>query len=309
MVCWQALPWIKWNNPVATVSHIFGNIILCLVVIAAVLLGILFLVPSQWPDTANASFLREGSISGPAPSPPLQEPSPARAIDVPILVYHNIHPPYVGESDAVRKVTISPDVFEKEMNYLNMSGYHVISFSALEQYLDNGTQLPPRPIIISLDDCWEDQFTYAFPILRKYHFSAAFFVITNYVGHRDFLSWAQVRQLSSTGMTIGSHSRTHPFLDRVLDRTRLIAEIEGSKRTIEEEIKTPVNEFAYPYGAFDQSVVALVKSAGYRSARADYPGIWHSKNDEYFLSAINAPPEIEAFEKRLSNSSEAEEFH
>lgn len=173
----------------------------------------------------------------------------------------------------------------------------------LKQYLRVGGHLPPNPVILSFDDGWEDQFTYAFPVLRKYGFTATFFIVTNYVGRRDFLSWNQIRNLASAGMTIGSHSCTHPFLSRIVDHSVLESEISGCKRTIELHLGKPIEEFAYPYGAFNQSVIQLVEKAGYRSARADYFGMWHSKNDQYFLSAINAPPNLDAFKRACVGTS------
>ena len=185
------------------------------------------------------------------------------------------------------------------MKYLQAAGFHVISFGDLERYLDRGIPLPPQPVILSFDDGWEDQLTYALPILQKYRYTATFFIVTNYVGLRDFLSWSQLRQLYLAGMIIGSHSRSHPFLDRITNPNLLESEIVESKLTIEQHLGSSVNEFAYPYGAYNQAIIAMVEKAGYRAARADYPGVWHSNNDRYFLSAVTAPADVTAFEKRL----------
>lgn len=268
---------------------------------ALVLFGAFLVVTSNWwPDTVYASLLKEASSVGAKPSFQSDVSLDKGAVNVPILVYHNIRPPFAGETAAIKKTTITPDNFEAEMKYLQKAGYRVISFGVLERYLDNGASLPRQSIIISFDDCWEDQFTFAFPILKKYHYTATFFIITNYINQRDFMTWDQVHQLSSAGMTIGSHSRSHPFLDRITDPDKLESEIGESKQIIEQHLGKQIHEFAYPYGAFDQRVIALAKKMGYSSARADYPGILHSNNDRYSLSAINAPNDPVAFFKRLS---------
>ena len=274
------------------------TIVYLAIVAAAILFWALdFGVQNRRIDNAYAALLEEASPAGSAPPPRSSGPLTPDAARVPILVYHNIHPPYPGEAEKIRKVTTPPELFEREMHYFQAAGYHVISFGILEQYLKVGGHLPPNPVILSFDDGWEDQFTYAFPVLRKYGFTATFFIVTNYVGRRDFLSWNQIRKLASAGMTIGSHSCTHPFLSRIVDHSVFESEISGSKRTIELHLGKPIEEFAYPYGAFNQSVIQLVEKAGYRSARADYFGMWHSKNDQYFLSAINAPPNLDAFKR------------
>ena len=283
--------------------HEISKVTLSLTIAALLLFGAFFVIISNWrSDMAYANLLKEASSVGVKPSFRSDVSLDKGAVNVPILVYHSIRPPFAGETDAIKKTTITPDNFEAEMKYLQKAGYRVIPFGDLERYLDKRVSLPPQSIIISFDDCWEDQFTFAFPILKKYRYTATFFIVTNYIDHRDFLTWNQVRQLSSAGMTIGSHSRSHPFLDQIGDPNRLESEIGESKQIIEQHLGRPLYEFAYPYGAFDQRVIALVKKMGYSSARADYPGIWHSNNDRYCLSAINAPNNPIAFRKRLSSA-------
>ena len=101
------------------------------------------------------------------------------------------------------------------MKFLYENGYHIITFATLIHYLDGADELPAKPVIITFDDGWEDQFGYALPGLEKYHYSATFFVVTNFVGSPGFLSWSQLRRLLAEGMEIGSHSRSHPHLDKI----------------------------------------------------------------------------------------------
>jgi peptidoglycan/xylan/chitin deacetylase (PgdA/CDA1 family) len=223
------------------------------------------------------------------------------AIGVPILVYHIVRPSYPTDDQAVKGLAQTPEVFEAEMKYLAESGYHVIPFSALEDHISKNTLLPAKPIVISFDDGWGDQFKYAFPILEKYHYTATFFVFTNPIGTRGFMTWDDLRALRDAGMTIGSHTRSHPFLLKITDPVILWNEIDGSKKTLEKNLGITVNEFAYPFGRYNATTTAIVKKAGYRSARGDYVRKDSTQSiDKLFeLSALNAPTSIALFVRKF----------
>jgi len=219
---------------------------------------------------------------------------------LPILVYHIVRPSYPNDSKAVLAIAHTPEVFDAEMKYLGDAGYHIVSFGDLESFFRGGKALPEHPIIISFDDGWSDQYTYAFPILEKYHYTATFFVFTNPIGTKGFISWDELRAMRDAGMTIGSHSRSHPYLTRIEDPTKLLNEILGSKQVLERELGTTIKEFAYPFGQYSPSIVAAVAQAGYLSARGDryYKGD-QSAGRLYELDAMNAPTTTEEFAKKF----------
>jgi len=220
---------------------------------------------------------------------------------VPILVYHIVRPSYPSDSRAVTALAHTPQVFDAEMKYLGDAGYHITTFAALESHLEQGTPLPSDPIILSFDDGWSDQFTYAFPILEKYHYTAEFFVFTNPIGHRGFLTWDNLRTMLKAGMVIGDHTRSHPFLTKITDPAKLWNEIDGSKLLLEKTLGITVNEFAYPFGQHDATTTALVEEAGYKAARGDYlkRGGTTSLSQIYALGALNAPTTTAAFMLRF----------
>lgn len=225
----------------------------------------------------------------------------AAAVRVPILVYHIVRPSYPDDSPAVRSLALTPETFDAELAYLARAEYHVISFSDLERYFAQHAPLPEKPVIISFDDGWKDQFTYAFPLLVQHNYKATFFVFTNAIGRPGFVSWDDLEEMQDAGMTIGSHSRSHPYLTRAATSS-LESEIRGSKRILEERLGVPVNEFAYPFGQYTQAIVALVKEAGYRSARGDFESGKQAAARLYELSALNAPTTIAAFERKFPST-------
>lgn len=234
------------------------------------------------------------------PAAPVAATSSSAVARVPILVYHIVRPSHPNDSAAVRTLAHTPEVFDAEMKYLAGAGYHVISFGDLERHFRSGAVLPSNPIIISFDDGWRNQFEYAFPILEKYGYPATFFIFTRSIGARGFVTWDNVRTMRAAGMTVGSHSFSHPFLTRMTDPILLWNEIYGSKKELEKNLGVTVDEFAYPFGQYDADIVALVKKAGYASARGDYYyGATQSADRLYELSALNAPTTTALFARRF----------
>lgn len=262
--------------------------------------GSFFLMQQGHAGSARAELRSDQSLYAEMPitasAPPLTASS-TETVKVPILVYHIVRPSYSSDSQAVKALAHTPEIFDAEMKYLAEAGYTVIPFSALEDYFKDGTPLPARPIIISFDDGWSDQFEYAFPILEKYHYPATFFVFTNPIGTRGFLTWDDLRAMRDAGMTIGSHSRSHPYLTKITDPAVLWSEIDGSKQTLEKNLGITVREFAYPFGLYDATTTAAVVKAGYVSARGDYVrrGGAQSLEQIYSLSALNAPTTLALF--------------
>ncbi|NNM83780.1 polysaccharide deacetylase family protein [Candidatus Parcubacteria bacterium] len=245
--------------------------------------------------TSNPLLYAEITASS-SPDMPLVLP---KEILLPILVYHVVRPSYPSDSAAIRAIALTPENFNAEMKYLGDAGYHVVRFGDLEAYFASGTPLPSKPIILSFDDGWSDQFKYAFPILERYHYPVTFFVFTNAIGHRGFLTWDQLRQLIQAGMNIGDHTRSHPYLTTITSTSTLLNEIVGSRQLLEQKLGVPVNEFAYPFGLYNAHIIELVKEAGYKSARGDYYHEGQSLNHLFDLPALNAPTTLALFKQRF----------
>ncbi|MBV8132290.1 MAG: polysaccharide deacetylase family protein [Alphaproteobacteria bacterium] len=232
-------------------------------------------------------------------TPPTDSQQPAspvkRTTKVPILVYHHVSQTISEGSPGLRRLTVTAEVFAQQMQYLQDNGYHVITFSDVADFFENGKELPALPIIISFDDGWATQFEYALPSLEKYHYTATFFVVTDYIGRPGFISWPQLQTLLTDGMKIGSHSRSHPRLSKITDSAKLWDQIYDSKTILETQLETPVEEFAYPYGSYNAKAAELVKLAGYRAGRGCCSGIAHTSRDVFTLKAIMAPNDLEKF--------------
>lgn len=205
---------------------------------------------------------------------------------VPILRFHRVTPERYG---SLREPVW---LFDLQLRYLKWRGYRSAS---LQDLVDH--KLPPHPVIITFDDGYEDNYYYVAPILRKYHFSATIFIITEDVGginrwdvqagrnRLKMMSWFQIRSLQRQGITIGSHTLTHPYLTSV-NRGTARKEIVESKRILEEKLGRPVRFFAYPYGDVNPSIEKMVKKAGYQAAVSVHEGVNERAQDPYNLYRI-----------------------
>jgi peptidoglycan/xylan/chitin deacetylase (PgdA/CDA1 family) len=269
-------------------------------VLIAALLTLALLFPAQCLPSPPQQITPNAAETQPSAASPPDSQQPAlrekRTAKVPILVYHHVGQSISeNSSSALRRLTVTAEIFAQQMQYLQDNGYHVITFSDLADFFEKGKELPTLPVIISFDDGWETQFEYALPSLEKYHYPATFFVITNYIGRPGFISWPQLQTLLTQGMSIGSHSRSHPRLTKITDSAKLWDQIFNSKIILETQLETSVEEFAYPYGLYDAKAAAAVKQAGYRAGRGCCSGIAHTSGDVFALKAVMVPNDMDKF--------------
>lgn len=229
-----------------------------------------------------------------------KKPLMGQTITVPVIVYHSIRPGYSGETDMVKRYTTNPDIFEKELIYLKEKNYNVISFDEMLKYFDTGKPLREKSVILTFDDGWESQYKYAFPLLKKYGFTGTFFIFTNAIGHKHFMTWDQIKEMDAAGMIIGGHTKTHPYLTKIIDPNKLADEINGGKKIIEEHLGKTIQTFAYPFGLYNDAVVQAVRDAGYRIGRTSSVGINHTEKDLLVLKCLydrNSLATFNVFEK------------
>lgn len=210
-----------------------------------------------------------------------------RTIRVPILMYHYISVPPPDADKYRLDLSVTPDAFETQMDYLQINGYHPIRVSDLMDYLLNGTPLPPKPIVLTFDDGYSDIYENAYPILKNHKFPATFFVITKFVNENrwGYMNWAQLDEVAKNGFEIGSHTLDHPSL-RAKSRTYQTTEIADSKKMLEDRLGGKVVSFAYPAGQYDATTISVLRSAGYWGAVTEIQGTSQSTDLAYELKRI-----------------------
>jgi len=202
-------------------------------------------------------------------------------------MYHHVAVP-PPHADAIRRdLSVSPADFEAQLRYLIENGYQPVTLSDLMIHLRLGQPLPDKPVIVTFDDGFKDQYTNAYPLLKRYGFVATFFIITCFVdeGRDEYMSWADVELLHADGMEIGSHSYTHPTLSGK-SFEYIVWQTLGSKEAIEARTHEPVRFFSYPSGQHDQRVIDVLRSAGYWGAVTVEAGSLQSSQHPFELRRI-----------------------
>lgn len=256
---------------------------MALVAVLAVLsaIGTVKVLPSSsgtavgGPLPMYPNFLAPTSTAVPPPpeTPLSKAPQPVSAavpvgphLDVPILYYHyirNVVP--TAQNVLAFNLSISPGLFAAQMALLHADGAHTITLSTLVSALAGRATLPPHPVVLTFDDGYSSFATAAEPVLARYGFVATDFVVSGFLGRGGYMTANQVIDMDAAGMVIGSHTAHHVDLAAVsLAEAR--AEIDTGKAVLEQLLRHPVLDFAYPYGGFNSAVVALVEQAGFRDA-------------------------------------------
>ncbi|WP_299455261.1 polysaccharide deacetylase family protein, partial [uncultured Pigmentiphaga sp.] len=181
--------------------------------------------------------------------------------------------------------------FAWQMGWLKHAGYHVISLDEAWQGLFAGKPLPPRAVVLTFDDGYENFAEHAWPILRKHGFPATVFLVSSLIGAKaDWLddmgerpalmSKDTIRRLHAEGVTFGSHAVTHVRLSQQTpDEQR--RQIAGSKAGLEDLLGAAVRHFCYPYGDYDTHCRDLVAEAGYRTGLTCIRGAANTANNAY----------------------------
>ena len=201
---------------------------------------------------------------------------------VPVLTYHHVGIP----STKWRLLTVSSQSFEYQMNFLKRHGFHVISFEDLVEGIKVGRQFVRNTVVIQFDDGYEDNYKYAYPILKKYGFPAMVFLVSSKIGTPGFLTWDEVKEMEKDNFLAGAHTRHHPYLPS-LTMVQAQDEITGSKKEIEDHLGHSINYFAYPTGGFSSDVKRWVKEAGYKAAVTTNRGKDRFNVDPYELKRIH----------------------
>jgi len=214
------------------------------------------------------------ALRGQRLAPSIRYLPPASAA-VPILMYHHVADPPPG-ADAIRRdLSVGVTAFAAQMTYLADQGFHTLTLTDLYQHLTTGRPLPDRPIILTFDDGYRDNYEFAFPILRRRGQVGTFFLITSYVGQGEYLTWEQAREMATGGMVLQSHSLNHADLEKS-STAEVIRQVTESKAILEREVGTLVEYFCYPAGRYDGRTVAALQSAGYRAAVTTRYGTEHT---------------------------------
>lgn len=200
---------------------------------------------------------------------------------VPILMYHYIRDAS-GEDELGKNLSVSPENFDAQMRWLKDNDFETVKVSDLADTervaLSRVNGEGKMPIVLTFDDGYTDAYKEAFPVLKKYGFTADFFIIMSYPDKKDgYMTWDQINSLKKANMEIGAHTLTHPDLTD-LDSDKAWPQITDSKDDTE--------VFCYPSGKYNDRIKDLVKEANYVAAVTTKPGVATEKTKLFDLPRI-----------------------
>lgn len=206
---------------------------------------------------------------------------------IPILMYHYIgdyyNPSATGPDNALMgNLAVPKAKFEEQMSYLHSKGYSTIDLSDLTLYKQGKFKLPKKPIVLTFDDGYQDFYTNAFPILKKFGLKAEVYVVANFIGKNGYLTAAMIHELSQSNLVkIGSHGMTHADLTSIPLESAL-HEIDQSKVILEQKFSIKVTDFCYPFGKYNSTLESEAQKV-YATATTTEFGHW---NNETVSNAI-----------------------
>jgi peptidoglycan/xylan/chitin deacetylase (PgdA/CDA1 family) len=184
---------------------------------------------------------------------------------VPILEYHVLG---AAPADApYPELYVTRTDFHRQMNWLDEHGYEAVTLEAVEDAWYRGGTLPTKPVVLSFDDGYRPQFTYALPELRRHGWPG----VLNLKAEGSDLYTSNVEAMIDAGWELAAHTINHQDLT-TLGAPELEEEVAGSREMLHREYGVPVKNFCYPAGQFSETVIEAVEEAGYTGATTEIPG-------------------------------------
>ena len=223
---------------------------------------------------------------------------------VPILVYHQ----FTERNRSRQKLEITKRRFSEQMQYLRDRGYRVIRLSELARFFDQAADIPPKSVVITMDDGYRSIYDVAFPILKEFGYPATVFIYSEFVGAGAGLSWDQMREMVASGLIdVQPHSKTHSNLTKLNAKDRA-----GYASSVRKEIRDPTTRisrklgkraysFTYPYGATNDAIVKELRRQGFQMGMTVKRGSNPAFASAYRLrrSQIYSTHDLSAFAKQL----------
>lgn len=240
---------------------------------------------------------------------------------VPVFMYHHVNR-HKGDM-----VTVTPEVFERQMKYLHTSGYKTVKPGELLSYIKGDSMFNEKAVMITFDDGWLDNYLFAYPILEKYRINATIFIASRWVdeassggvqdgshvptheesaslikrneAHKVVLNWESVREMDRSGLVeFHSHTRNHVKCHH-LSEQELTEELTVSKETIEEKLGKKSDFLCWPMGRYNDFTMRTAKEIGYKGLFTTDPGVADRTANPFAIKRIPVKDSMAWFKKSV----------
>ncbi len=196
----------------------------------------------------------------------IEAEAPVKSIDeissgpkILVLNYHQI-------GNNFTPLCVPTQLFDEQMAYLKDNGYITITPEELYEGITGNMVLPERPVLITFDDGYVDNYVNAMPIIKKYGMRATVFVVPGFTDvQANYLTWDQLKEMEKNGFNIQSHTLNHRALEELPD-DEIRAELLNSKLLLEKNLGHEINFLAYPTGTYNLHIAGIAKDVGYKGA-------------------------------------------
>lgn len=205
-------------------------------------------------------------------------------VHLPILTYHYIRTVTDLRDVLGEHLSVTPEVFEEQLKTLQQENFTTVTLDDLVSAWESKTTLPPKPIILTFDDGYDDFYLNAYPLLKKYNMKATAYIVPGFLDKPRYMTTEQIKELARNPLiTIAAHTMNHPDLRR-LDKKKTLQEIIESKGYLEQLIGKNVDHFAYPFGKFTEEAVKAVKISGFKTSVITQYGAEHTEKNRFLVT-------------------------
>lgn len=284
------------NNSITTIWSMF---VLCPIMLSVLILYFSFLHYHYITPT-----IAEAKISPKVDTPTVQTSISSytyKAIPdvdstvVPVLMYHHIKEPLSPKRDRIDYgLSVTPSSFNQQMSSLASHGFSTIAVDQIFKPDQN------KKISLTFDDGYKDIITNAYPIMQQYNYTGTVFIITAFIGRDGYLSSDDIKQLLASGWTLGSHTVSHPELNRLNSETASL-EINSSKSQLESIFDVHITTICYPAGKYSKEIMDQVENAGYAFATTTKYGVQNSLPNRFQIKRlrISGSDDLISFERKI----------
>ncbi|GAB3636484.1 polysaccharide deacetylase family protein [Hymenobacter arcticus] len=222
---------------------------------------------------------------------------------MPVLMYHKIPDAPLATK---HQIFVTQENFAKHLVYFKSHAISPITFRDYQDFASGRrplTEFPRRPIVLTFDDGYTDNYTNLLPLMRQYGYRGVLYLLGDFeVRHNqwdlaidptepraEMMDPVQKQAFVAAGWEIGAHTQTHAHLTQ-LPAAAAAAEIAESKAALEQRLGTEIISFAYPYGDLNAATKTLVAQAGFLFAVATDSGGMHLEDDRMQIFRINMFP-------------------
>ncbi len=208
-----------------------------------------------------------------------------RTLYCPILMYHYVSTPPNTANATLRDLAVVPELFAAQLDHLAEQGYQTVTMTTLYRALLGEALLPAKPCVLTFDDGHWDAMAIATPNLLAREMVGTFYVVKNFIGAPDKLSWGHVQEMARLGMEIGCHSAAHVNLTQLTYRQQL-DDIARASDAIAEHIDSYPRTFCYPFGLHNRSTRRILRQLGYQTAVTTSHSTLHHRENRLVLGRV-----------------------